>query len=115
MKRSRISFTLVIFSTILFSEMIIHGGAKLEHLPEDIEEESIIKNIDYENVGEIIVDQNDKNAKYSNIQQAINAADAGATIYVKSGTYFEILNIDKKISLIGENKENTTICALPPP
>ncbi len=48
---------------------------------------------------------------YSTIQSAINAASAGDTIFVYSGTYFERVNIGKSISLIGENKISTIINA----
>jgi len=46
---------------------------------------------------------------YPTIQEAINAAISGDTIYVKAGTYFENLVINKTISLIGENADNTII------
>ncbi len=42
------------------------------------------------------------------IQDLIDNASDGDTIYVPSGTYYENIVIDKSISLIGENK-NTTI------
>ena len=46
---------------------------------------------------------------YSTIQSAIDDADDGDTVYVKSGFYTEHLVINKSISLIGESKESTTI------
>ncbi|MCW3984911.1 MAG: right-handed parallel beta-helix repeat-containing protein [Candidatus Bathyarchaeota archaeon] len=46
--------------------------------------------------------------KYSSIQEAINSADGGDTIYVSSGTYYENVVVNKSVSLIGEDK-NTTI------
>ena len=46
---------------------------------------------------------------YSDIQSAINAANDGDTIFVYSGTYEENVNINKKISLIGEDKDTTII------
>jgi len=45
---------------------------------------------------------------YSKIQDALDAADYGNTVYVYSGVYKENLMIDNSINLIGENK-NTTI------
>ena len=46
---------------------------------------------------------------YPTIQEAINNANNGDTIFVKSGTYHESISIDKSISLIGENPESTKI------
>ena len=55
-----------------------------------------------------VVDQNGK-GDYTSIQEAIDKESKGTTIYIKNGFYNEILNINKKINLIGENKENTII------
>jgi nitrous oxidase accessory protein len=46
---------------------------------------------------------------YSTIQNAIDNADEGDTIFVKNGTYYENVNVDKSIILIGESKETTII------
>jgi len=46
---------------------------------------------------------------FTTIQEAIDAAESGDTIYVFNGTYFENVVIDKSIDLIGENKTNTII------
>jgi len=43
------------------------------------------------------------------IQEKINAAEPGDTIFVKNGTYYENIVINKPINLIGENKKNTII------
>jgi parallel beta-helix repeat protein len=43
------------------------------------------------------------------IQEAINNASSGDIIYVLSGTYQESIVINKSITLIGENRENTII------
>jgi len=52
---------------------------------------------------------------YSTIKEAINAAKEGDTIFVKKGTYEEkTLNIDKAISLTGEDREYTKINLYPP-
>jgi len=46
---------------------------------------------------------------HTKIQWAIGNASAGDTIFVRAGTYYEHVTIDKSISLIGENKHNTII------
>jgi len=46
---------------------------------------------------------------YTNIQDAINDANDGDTVFVYSGTYYEHVRIYKSINLIGENKETTII------
>jgi len=46
---------------------------------------------------------------YSTIQEAINNASDGDTVYVRSGVYIENPIINKTINLIGENKETTII------
>ena len=46
---------------------------------------------------------------YTSIQAAINAASAGDTIYIYSGTYYEQLTVTKTLTLEGENKDTTII------
>ena len=47
---------------------------------------------------------------YPTIQEAINSATEGDTIFVLSGrTYYENLVVNKTVSLIGENRETTII------
>ena len=48
---------------------------------------------------------------YPTIQAAINAANNGDTVYVKSGVYQQLtdIEINKSISLIGQDKETTII------
>jgi parallel beta-helix repeat protein len=55
-----------------------------------------------------IVDDNGP-ADYSKIQDAINAAQNGDTVFVHSGTYFEHVIINKALTLIGEEKNSTII------
>ena len=45
---------------------------------------------------------------YPSIQAAINAANEGDTVFVRNGTYYEHVVVDKTLSLIGEGS-NTTI------
>jgi len=49
------------------------------------------------------------NADFTSIQQAIDNARPGSTVYVKSGEYKEIIQIKKSLSLVGEDKESTLI------
>ena len=48
---------------------------------------------------------------YTSIQDAINDASDGDTIFVYSGVYNESINLDKSINLIGEHREKTIIHA----
>jgi len=48
---------------------------------------------------------------YSTIQEAIDSASDGDSIFVYSGTYFERVKVNKSISLLGENKGTTVIDA----
>jgi len=46
---------------------------------------------------------------YLTIQAAINAATYGDTIFVKTGTYYEKIVVDRSVSLVGENRDTTVI------
>ena len=46
---------------------------------------------------------------YPTIQEAINAASPGDTIYVRAGTYYECLTINKALTLVGEDRSTTVI------
>jgi len=55
----------------------------------------------------IIVSKNDGDFLY--IQDAINNAPIGSIIFIKKGIYNEILNINKKLTIVGENRFTTII------
>jgi len=55
-----------------------------------------------------IVDD-DGPADFQGIQEAINAANQGDTIFVLSGTYYENIVLNKSVAIIGESKETTII------
>ena len=46
---------------------------------------------------------------YSKIQDAIDNATDGYTVFVYNGTYYENIETEKSINLIGENRETTVI------
>lgn len=46
---------------------------------------------------------------YDTIQAAINAANPGDTILIPAGIYSEKVVVNKAVSLVGENKENTIL------
>ncbi|KAA0002605.1 MAG: hypothetical protein FE048_03430 [Thermoplasmata archaeon] len=51
----------------------------------------------------------DGTAEYTSIQDAIDNASDGDTIFVFNGTYYENIVINKSINLIGENRDATII------
>jgi len=57
------------------------------------------------------VHNTDTGLHYESIQAAISAKETlnGHTIHVDAGTYYENIIVNKSISLIGQNKSNTTI------
>jgi parallel beta-helix repeat protein len=46
---------------------------------------------------------------YQNIHDGVENASSGDTVYVYSGIYYEHINVNKAIDLIGEDKETTII------
>ncbi len=52
---------------------------------------------------------NNPDENYTVIQDAVNAAQPGDTVFVYGGTYYEHVILNKTINLIGENRDNTTI------
>jgi len=50
-----------------------------------------------------------EDADYKNIQDAIDNASIGSTIFIQNGTYYEVLIIDKSINLVGAGSNKTII------
>jgi hypothetical protein len=59
--------------------------------------------------GTIYVNKTGSDRAYTNIQDAIDSARYGDTVYVYRGTYFENLRVKKTINLTGEGYYHTTI------
>lgn len=59
----------------------------------------------------IIVDD-DGVANFTKIQDAVNNATSGSTIFVRNGTYHENVVVNKTVSLIGESREDTIVDCL---
>lgn len=51
----------------------------------------------------------DGHADFRKIQDAINAASAGDTVFVRNGAYSENIIVNKTVTLLGESKQGTTI------
>ncbi len=62
-----------------------------------------------ENESKKIYVDDDGIADYTTIQNAIDNASNGYTIFVKNGIYYETLIVNKSINLVGEDKEKTII------
>lgn len=59
----------------------------------------------------VIVDDNGV-ANYTRIQEAVNRVSSGSTIFVRNGTYYENVVVNKTVTLIGENREGTIVDSL---
>jgi parallel beta-helix repeat protein len=68
------------------------------------------ENISLENnIKQSITVSKNGDGDYTTIQEAIDNAPEGSIIFVKKGSYSEIINIKKELKLIGEDKANTLI------
>jgi parallel beta-helix repeat protein len=47
--------------------------------------------------------------QYASIQEAVNHANDGDTVYVKAGTYYEHVVVNRTVALVGENVDTTII------
>jgi len=48
-------------------------------------------------------------ANYTSIQNAIDNASNGDTVFIYNGTYYENIIVNKTINIVGESKENTIV------
>ena len=62
-----------------------------------------------EESGSILYVDDDGGAEFTSIQDAIDTASNGDTVYVFAGTYVEHVLVDKSIKLIGQNSRKTII------
>ncbi|HEC88240.1 MAG TPA: hypothetical protein ENI52_02870 [Thermoplasmata archaeon] len=93
MRRKYIPIVLILLITLtIFGEIASYG--------EEISKVSSTKKLYVGGSGE---------ENYSKIQDTIDDAINGDTIFVYSGVYYENIVIDKKLSIIGESKESTVI------
>jgi hypothetical protein len=84
---------------LIYSNSPVPGGINIQQAT----------SIGYSTIRQITVDD-DEYADYTTIQQAIDSANNGDTIYVKNGTYFEhLLIVKNNLTIIGENKDSTII------
>ncbi len=90
MRREKVVVTVVVFGIVFISGVSVSLSAFAG------------------NDGYIIVDGNGK-GDYSSIQDAINHAQEGDTILVKSGEYREVLIINKRVTILGEDRNRTKI------
>ena len=89
--------------------LIVFVIATLFALSKDIQSDNALNCVNNENV--LYVGGNGPN-NYTKIQDAINDAQNGDTVFVydDSSPYYENIVINKAINLLGENRETTVIC-----
>jgi len=96
MKR-RIKIAVASLTIVLMAELTIASNVQAIQVSQTNNNEQIL-----------IVDKSGE-GDYKTIQEAINHAQPGFTVYVKKGEYSEIIDIKKQITLIGEDRESTLI------
>ncbi len=89
--------TAVLLAIFILAEINIIATIHAENIP--------LEN----NLKQSIIVSKNGDGDYTTIQEAIDNAPEGSTVYVKKGYYNEIINIKKELSLIGEDKANTVI------
>jgi len=98
MQKSLVRNGLVLGIIVLFV-----GVSVVPSISSDIKKISAGKNRD------IIYVNWDGTGDYTTIQEGVDAANNGDTIFVYSGTYYENVGVYKSINLIGEDRNNTII------
>ena len=63
----------------------------------------------YGDLGKYLYVGGDGPGNYSKIQDAVDAAVWGDTVFVYRGTYYENVKLNKKVRLIGEDRDTTTV------
>jgi parallel beta-helix repeat protein len=95
---------LIIFLILLHSNAIVYG------FKQNVSQQKISSNVLYVDDDADPIWYNE--TQFKTIREAINTASDEDTIFVYNGTYFEnYLRIDKKITIIGEDKNTTIIDA----
>ena len=92
-------FTILV-SILVLTLVLNASGAKI-----------VNQSIPLNNYGDILYVGGDGPGNYTSIQEAIDNATNGDTVFVYPGTYDEHLLVDKSINLIGQNAKNTIIDA----
>jgi parallel beta-helix repeat protein len=97
MMKRRIKITIISIIIFLLIGLTIVTSIQAIQIANSNEEKNVI-----------VVDINGR-GDYRSIQNAINNAESGSTIFVKAGEYKEIITLKKPISLLGEDKDSTLI------
>ena len=99
MKKEWLIKILIIFVVILFTVTGLKSALNI----------NFVKYSTFMNRGDILYVGGSGPGNFSKIQDAIDNASNGDTVFVYCGSYYENVLINKSISLIGENKSNTII------